>query len=93
MKIEVTAKEIKNLYNELDGIEWLLKRQTEPASNNDYIYFGISISGVERAGSNGISLTTRNELRDELVEVTKKFLEKRKKEIVARFEELKLPIK
>lgn len=92
MKIKVTAKEIKSLYDEFIGIEWILARQTENASNNEFKNFGISISGVERAGSSGISYATRDSLRDELVEVTKKFLEKRRKEIVTRFEELKLPI-
>lgn len=92
MKIEVTAKEIKGLYDELSGIEWLLARQSEKSSDNEFRYFGISVSGLDRTGSAGITYATKNILRDDLVEVTKKFLEKRRKEIVARFEELKLPI-
>jgi hypothetical protein len=93
MKIEVTAKEIKTLYDELNGIDWVLSRQAEGKTiGQDFSQFGLKLESLLCAGSHGISNQTKTELSDELTEVTKKFLEKRRKEIVTRFEELKLPI-
>lgn len=93
MKIEVTAKEITKLYDEFNGLEWILNRQADPYQvGNDLSSFGIKVGGLDSGGAHGISHATKNQLVEELAEVTKKFLERRKLEIANRFEQLKLPI-
>lgn len=93
MKIEVTAKEIKNLYDEFNGIEWILERQSDSyQAGTNLRQFGIKIEGLSCAAAYGMTQTTQNDLLEELTAVTLKFLERRRREIVDRFAELKLSI-